>query len=73
MSRAGQKSNKQQMHIILIAKSFRCNRGLVWDDDYGQVAYPIFRIVDWAYWDGEQEAKRIGAPMSAEPDDALPF
>ena len=41
-------------------------------DAYGQVRYPVFKIVDWAYWDGEPE--RV-APMSMSEvlNDDLPF
>ena len=39
--------------------------------DYGTVAYPIFKIIDWAYWDGEPSHN--GVPMIEELDDPLPF
>jgi hypothetical protein len=41
-------------------------------DDYGKVAYPIFKIVDWAYWDGEPH-NGAHVPISEELDDDLPF
>ncbi|MGH9552884.1 MAG: hypothetical protein ACRD3W_26120, partial [Terriglobales bacterium] len=40
-------------------------------DDYGVVAYPIFRIIDWACWDREPE--RTNVTISSELDDDLPF
>lgn len=39
-------------------------------NDFGTVVYPVFKIIDWARWDGEPE--RAGAPM-VEFDDAIPF
>jgi hypothetical protein len=40
-------------------------------DDYGTVNYPIFDIIDWAYWDRNDEAPQIGKPV--ELDDDIPF
>jgi hypothetical protein len=39
-------------------------------DDYGMVSFPIFQVVDWAFWDGEPEP---GAPMHPLGDDDIPF
>ena len=41
-------------------------------DDYGTVAYPSFKIVDWACWDGAPEP-RGDVTTSEELDDAIPF
>ena len=31
-------------------------------DDYGQVAYPVFHIIDWAYWDVPRSLSRSLQP-----------
>lgn len=43
---------------------------------YGKILKPKFRIVDWAFWDGETAADPDGALQlqnAAEMDDAIPF
>ena len=40
--------------------------------DYGTVAYPIFKIIDWAYWDGEPK-RSLTRDLTEELDDAIPF
>jgi hypothetical protein len=40
-------------------------------DDFGTVAYPIFKIVDWGYWDGEQKGN--GTPVDEFLEDEIPF
>jgi hypothetical protein len=42
-------------------------------DDYGTVAYPIFKIVDWASWDGAANIASAAILVSDELDDAIPF
>jgi hypothetical protein len=44
-------------------------------DDYGTVAYPIFKIVDWDFWD-RSDRPAIGAQkpsMNEVLDDEIPF
>ena len=43
-------------------------------DDYGTVHYPIFHIIDWAYWHRNEELNG-GAQVSSDSfsDDATPF
>jgi hypothetical protein len=40
--------------------------------DYGVVHYPIFRVIDWAYWDG-REVEQIASGATPTFDDDLPF
>jgi hypothetical protein len=41
-------------------------------DAYGTVNYPIFHIIDWAYWDrNETEQPQLGGAPSF--DDGIPF
>ncbi len=44
-------------------------------DDYGLVHYPVFKIVDWAFWDSEKvdqkDDPRTG--FDKELNDAIPF
>jgi hypothetical protein len=43
-------------------------------DDYGTVAYPIFKIVDWDFWDStDRPAVASAAMTTGEFDDAIPF
>jgi hypothetical protein len=41
-------------------------------DDYGTVSYPIFKIIDWAFWDSEV---KVEAPRQVAHalDDEIPF
>jgi hypothetical protein len=41
-------------------------------DDYGTVNYPIFHIIDWAYWDHNDEPQS-GARVALPMDDEIPF
>jgi hypothetical protein len=42
-------------------------------DDYGTVAYPIFKIVDWDFWNSSNRPAVASSAMSAELDDAIAF
>jgi hypothetical protein len=42
-------------------------------DNYGTVAYPIFKIVDWDFWDSSDRPAISSAPAREELDDAIPF
>jgi hypothetical protein len=43
-------------------------------DDYGVVNYPVFKVVDWAYWDGgDPEHHGTALPVSEQFDDSIPF
>ena len=41
-------------------------------DDYGVVSFPIFQVIDWAYWDGEPETRAAMLP-SDQFDHSIPF
>jgi hypothetical protein len=40
--------------------------------DFGVVSFPVFKVIDWAFWDAVDEA---GAPREVAHalDDAIPF
>jgi hypothetical protein len=43
---------------------------------YGKILKPVFRIVDWVYWDDETAADPDGALQlqhAAEMDDEIPY
>jgi hypothetical protein len=42
-------------------------------DDYGTVNYPIFHVIDWAYWDRNDEPIAAGLQVAHAFDDEIPF
>jgi hypothetical protein len=40
-------------------------------DDYGKVSYPIFKIVDWDFWDSSDAIAK--PPVNEVLDDEIPF
>jgi hypothetical protein len=40
-------------------------------DDYGKVSYPIFKIVDWDFWDSSDAIAKL--PVNEVLDDEIPF
>jgi hypothetical protein len=47
-------------------------RGSYDHDDFGVVNYPVFKVVDWAYWDGER-GPVAKAPLNEVLSDSIPF